>query len=72
MEKISALYSDLRKQSAISGGVPIAIRHVESVVRIAEASAKMQLRDHVRDDDVDLAIKVLRLRLIQTLDVQMK
>lgn len=57
-EKIASLYADLRRQSAISGGVPIAVRHIESVVRIAEASAKMQLRDHVRDDDVDMAIKV--------------
>lgn len=41
-----------------SGGVPIAVRHIESVMRIATACARMHLRDHVRDDDVDLAIKV--------------
>jgi DNA replication licensing factor MCM2 len=57
-EKISSLYADLRRQSSISGGVPIAVRHIESVMRMAEASARMHLRDHVRDDDVDLAIKV--------------
>jgi DNA replication licensing factor MCM2 len=57
-EKISNLYSDLRTQSAISGGVPIAVRHIESVMRMAQASARMNLREHVRDDDVDLAIKV--------------
>lgn len=43
----------------MSGGVPIAVRHIESVVRMSEAFAKMHLRDHVRDDDVDNAIKVL-------------
>lgn len=57
-EKIANLYADLRRQSAISGGVPIAVRHIESVMRMAEASAKMHLRDHVRYDDVELAIKV--------------
>jgi DNA replicative helicase MCM subunit Mcm2 (Cdc46/Mcm family) len=28
------------------------------VMRMAEASAKMHLRDHVREDDIDMAIKV--------------
>ena len=28
-------------------------------MRIAEASARMYLRDHVREDDIDLAIKVM-------------
>ena len=42
------LYADLRRESSISGGVPIAVRHIESVMRMAEAHAKMHLRDHVR------------------------
>lgn len=57
--QIAALYAELRQQSAVSGGVPIAVRHIESVMRMAEASARMHLREHVRDDDVDLAIKVV-------------
>ena len=64
-EKIAALYADLRKQSAISGGVPIAVRHIESVMRMAEASAKMHLREHVRQDDVDQAIKVMLESFLQ-------
>jgi DNA replication licensing factor MCM2 len=55
------LYADLRSQSVISGGVPIAVRHIESVVRMSEAFARMHLRDHVREDDVDNAIKVFVL-----------
>jgi DNA replication licensing factor MCM2 len=39
--------------------VPIAVRHIESIVRIAEANAKMHLRDHVRNEDVDMAIRVM-------------
>ncbi len=57
-EKIAQLYAELRSQSAVTGGVPIAVRHLESSVRMAEASARMHLREHVRRDDVDLAIKV--------------
>ena len=47
LEKIASLYADLRKQSA-QQGVPITVRHIESVMRMAEASAKMHLRDHMR------------------------
>lgn len=39
--------------------VPIAVRHIESLIRMAEAHAKMHLRDHVRDDDVNVAISVM-------------
>lgn len=48
-----------------SGGVPIAVRHLESIIRMAEASARMHLRDYVRDDDVDTAIKVQHNGLIR-------
>jgi DNA replication licensing factor MCM2 len=58
-DKISRLYADLRRESATCGGVPIAVRHLESLMRMAEAHAKMSLREHVRDDDVDAAISVL-------------
>jgi DNA replication licensing factor MCM2 len=59
--QVAALYADLRAQSAISGGVPIAVRHIESIIRMAEATARMSLRVYVRDDDIDFAIKVTAL-----------
>ena len=58
-EKIASLYVALRKESAASGGVPIAVRHVESMMRMAEAHAKMHLRDYVRDDDMDASIQMM-------------
>lgn len=58
-EKVASLYVALRRESANSGGVPIAVRHVESIMRMSEAHAKMHLRDHVRDDDIDVAIKMM-------------
>ena len=57
-EKIKGVYAELRRESA-SGGVDIAVRHIESIIRMAEASARMHLRATVRSDDVDLAISVL-------------
>lgn len=49
----------MRQQAAIAGGIPIAVRHVESILRIAEAHAKMHLREQVRHDDVNVAIRVM-------------
>lgn len=58
-EKISALYIDLRRESMSSGGMPIALRHLESIVRLAEAHARLHLREHVREDDINTAIAVI-------------
>ena len=58
-EKVASLYVSLRKESASSGGVPIAVRHIESIMRMATAHAKMHLREYVRDDDMDAAIKMM-------------
>mmetsp|Transcript_2743 Transcript_2743/g.9696 ORF Transcript_2743/g.9696 Transcript_2743/m.9696 type:complete len:148 (+) Transcript_2743:58-501(+) len=41
------------------GGLPIGVRHLESILRMAEANARMHLRTYVRDDDVNTAIKVM-------------
>jgi DNA replication licensing factor MCM2 len=58
-EKIASLYVALRRESVTSGGVPIAVRHIESIMRMAEAHAKMHLREYVRDDDVDASISMI-------------
>ena len=56
-EKISSLYVALPRESRSSGGVPVAVRHLESLLRMAEAHARMHLRDLVRSDDVEAAIR---------------
>jgi DNA replication licensing factor MCM2 len=58
-EKIASPYVQLRKESASSGGVPIAVRHIESIMQMSEAHAKMHLRDYVRDNDMDASIKMM-------------
>ncbi|XP_043271583.1 DNA replication licensing factor Mcm2 [Venturia canescens] len=57
-DKVAKLYSQLRQESLATGSLPITVRHIESIIRMAEASAKMHLRDHVREDDVNLAIRM--------------
>ena len=56
---MTQFYADIRKESNIVGGIPIAVRHIESVLRMAESYAKMHLRDYVRSDDIDMAISML-------------
>lgn len=57
-EKISQLFADLRRESLATGSYPITVRHLESIIRMSEASAKMALREYVRADDINLAIEV--------------
>lgn len=47
-------------------GVPIAVRHIESMIRMAEAHARMHLRSFVIEDDVDMAIRVMLESFIST------
>jgi DNA replication licensing factor MCM2 len=58
-DKLAKLYSDLRKESEISGGIPIAVRHIESMMRMAEASARIRLSPIVNDSDVTVSIRVM-------------
>jgi DNA replication licensing factor MCM2 len=57
-DKVAKLYAELRRESLVGGSVPITVRHVESIIRMSEAHARMHLRDQVRSDDLDVAIKV--------------
>ncbi|AFN82847.1 DNA replication licensing factor Mcm2 [Encephalitozoon romaleae SJ-2008] len=58
IDKISSLYLELRKES-LPSGLPVTVRHVESIVRISEAFAKMRLSSIVSAEDIDEAISVV-------------
>lgn len=65
-EKLSQFYVDIRKHSNIHGGIPIAVRHIESVIRMSEAFAKIHLRDFVKAEDIDFAIRMMVTSFIQS------
>lgn len=65
-DKVTQFYADIRRESNVVGGIPIAVRHIESVIRMSEAWAKMHLRDHVRTDDIDNAIEMLLSSFLQS------
>lgn len=49
-----------------TGSLPITVRHIESIIRMAEASAKMHLRDHVQESDMNLAIRMVLDSFVET------
>lgn len=65
-DKITNFYADIRRESNVVGGIPIAVRHIESVIRMSEAWAKLHLREYVRTDDIDNAIMMLLDSFIQS------
>ncbi|KAJ8077338.1 MCM DNA helicase complex subunit [Marasmius tenuissimus] len=71
-DKLSKLFADLRRESMATGSYPITVRHLESMIRMAEASAKMSLREYVRSDDIDLAIEVAVGSFVSTQKMSIK
>lgn len=66
LDKLTHVYAELRRESSHGQGVPIAVRHIESMIRMSEAHARMQLRNYVSQEDVDMAIHVLLDSFIST------
>lgn len=58
-DKIAKMYSQLRQESQATGSLPITVRHIESVIRMSEAHARMHLRDSVQEVDVNMAIRMM-------------
>jgi len=62
---ITQLYTELRQESKL-GGLPITVRHMESVIRLSEAHARLHLRGYVKDEDVSAAIALFLRCFLQT------
>lgn len=65
-DKISHMYAELRRESMVTGSIPITVRHIESIIRISEAHARMHLREYVNENDVNMAIRVVIESFIDT------
>ncbi|XP_032230725.2 DNA replication licensing factor mcm2 [Nematostella vectensis] len=65
-DKVAKMFADLRKESMATGSIPITVRHIESMIRMAESHAKMHLREYVMEDDVNMAIRVMLESFIDT------
>merc|ERR1719473_876248 len=65
-DKITQFYADIRRESNVVGGIPIAVRHIESLIRMSEGHAKLHLRDEVITNDINVAIEMLLDSFIQS------
>lgn len=64
--KIAKLYSQLRQEALATGSMPITARHIESLIRMSEAHARMHLREVVIEEDVNVAIRILLESFVET------
>lgn len=55
-DMLARVYTDLRREASRTHGMPVAVRHLESMIRMAEAHARMHLRDAVTHDDVQVGV----------------
>jgi len=65
-DKISQFYAEMREEAKKAQGIPMTARHLESMVRMAEANARMELRDYVTDRDVDYSIATALTSFVST------
>ena len=56
----AAAKADQRKVS-----VPVTVRTLETMIRLATAHAKLRLSSHVEITDIDLALKLLRMTIFR-------
>ncbi|KAK4657422.1 MCM DNA helicase complex subunit [Podospora pseudocomata] len=57
-DKVARLFADMRRESLATGAYPITVRHLEAIIRIAEAFCKMRLSEYCSAQDIDRAIAV--------------
>jgi replicative DNA helicase Mcm len=63
---LKQFYVNMRKKVHATGSpIPITLRQFEAMLRLAEASAKVQLSDVVRKEDAQRAIKLMKFSLKQ-------
>lgn len=65
-KKLKDFYITLRrKATGEESPVPITLRQYEGLIRLAEASAKIRLKDYVEEEDAQRAIDILKFSLRQ-------
>ncbi|KAL3315604.1 MCM DNA helicase complex subunit [Cichlidogyrus casuarinus] len=65
-DKVAKAYADLRRESMATGSLPITVRHIESVIRMAESHARMHLREYVNEEDVNMSLRVMLESFVAT------
>jgi len=64
-KRIEEYYLSLRAKAKENSPVPITARQLESIIRLAEASARVRLSELVEEEDVNRVIKIIEKSLTQ-------
>lgn len=65
-DKVAKIYSQLRQESLATGSLPITVRHIESIIRMSEAHARIHLRGSVQEDDMNMAVRMMLESFVET------
>lgn len=65
MKRIQEFYVSLRSKAKGNSPVPITARQLESLIRLAEASARMRLSERVEVEDVERVVEIMKRSLTQ-------
>jgi DNA helicase MCM8 len=57
---LQRMYLSLRSQASLGKTMPVTTRHLESLIRLAQARAKIELRDQVTAADADDVVELLQ------------
>ena len=67
-QALKAFYLELRNHHAkCTGGIPITVRQLESMIRLAEARARVDMRETVTLEDAEDVIEIMRESLYSTI-----
>ena len=61
---LQRLYLTMRSQASIGQSIPVTTRHLESLIRLAQARAKMELRTMVTEQDASDVVALLQESLL--------
>ena len=61
---LQRLYLTLRSQQSLGKSIPVTTRHLESLIRLSQARAKIELRDEVTEDDAKDVVQLLQESLL--------
>jgi len=64
---IKEFYLDLRRNHQSHDGTPITTRQLESMKRLTEARAKLELRDEATEQDARDVVEMMKLSLVDTM-----
>lgn len=65
-ETIQNFYLDLRRNHHSLDSTPITTRQLESLIRLSEARAKLELREHVTRQDAEEVIEIMKFAMLGT------